>query len=71
MKRMIRWVKSKLNRRDTVAGKPGNPEVIKSGIYVDEQADTLPNISFVDPSPTDTDESTGLNPYDTGVIQKK
>ena len=40
-------------------------------IYSDELVDTVPNLEIVDPSPADTDDSTGFNPYDTAVLQKK
>jgi hypothetical protein len=36
-----------------------------------EDGDTLPNLSLDDPSSSDTDEPTGIDPYDTAKLHKK
>ncbi len=40
-------------------------------IYTDECAATVPHLKALDLDLTDLDESTGFNPYDSGVLQKK
>jgi len=40
-------------------------------IYVDECAATVPRLRVLDPDLTDVDESPGIDPYNTGVFQKK
>ena len=40
-------------------------------IYTDECAATVPRLEVLDLDLTDLDESTGFNPYDSGVLQKK
>jgi hypothetical protein len=37
----------------------------------DGDDDTLPNLSFDDPSSSDADEPTGIDPYDTAKSHKK
>ena len=36
-----------------------------------EDEDTLPNFSLDDPSSSDADEPTGIDPYDTAKLHKK
>jgi hypothetical protein len=40
-------------------------------IYADDKSDTVPLLIVVDQPTPDDDESIGVNPYDTGVLQKK
>ncbi len=40
-------------------------------IYTDECAATVPHLKVLDPDLSDLDESPGIDPYDTGVLQKK
>jgi len=40
-------------------------------IYAAEHVDTVPDLKILDPGTSDADESTGVNPYDTGVLQEK
>ena len=40
-------------------------------IYPDECAATVPQLKVLDLDLTDVDESPGIDPYDTGVFQKK
>ncbi len=40
-------------------------------IYTDECAATVPQLKVLDPDLTDVDESPGIDPYDTGILQKK
>ncbi len=40
-------------------------------IYTDECDATVPHLKALDPDLTDVDESPGIDPYDTGVLQKK
>ncbi len=45
--------------------------VLMPDIYGENDDDTQPLLNILDPSSPDTDESTGFNPYDTAVLQKK
>ena len=40
-------------------------------IHTDECDATVPHLKVLDLSLVDVNESTGFNPYDTGVLQKK
>jgi len=40
-------------------------------IYTDECAATVPQLKVLDLDLTDVDESPGIDPYDTGILQKK
>ena len=40
-------------------------------IYTDECAATVPQLKALDPDLTEGDESPGIDPYDTGILQKK
>lgn len=40
-------------------------------MYVDEHADTVPNLDVVDRHPDNSDSSPGFNPYDTARMHKK
>jgi len=40
-------------------------------IYTDECAATVPQLKVLDLDLTDLDESPGIDPYDTGIMQKK
>jgi len=46
---------------------PGK-NVLMPDIYGNEHVATVPDLKVLDPS--DTDESTGFNPYDTAVLRK-
>jgi hypothetical protein len=45
--------------------------VLMPDIYGENDDDTQPLLNILDPSSLDTDESTGFNPYDMAVLQKK
>jgi hypothetical protein len=45
--------------------------VLMPDIYADPHAPTVPDLKILDQPMADVDESTGFNPYDTGVFQKK
>jgi hypothetical protein len=40
-------------------------------IFVDEYVQTVPNLTILDPILPDVDESTGIDPYNTAVLQQK
>ena len=40
-------------------------------IYADECAVTVPRLKVLDLDLTDVDESPGIDPYNTGILQKK
>ena len=40
-------------------------------IYTDEYASTVPQLKILDLDLSDVDESPGIDPYDTGILQKK
>lgn len=40
-------------------------------IYTDECAVTMPQLKVLDPGLSDGDEPPGIDPYDTGILQKK
>ncbi len=46
-------------------------DVVMPDIYGENSDDTEPLLNILDPSSPDTDDSTGFNPYDTAVLQKK
>ncbi len=46
-------------------------KVLKHDEYSDELDQTVPDIKILEPDSSDTDKSTGFDPYDTGVFQKK
>ncbi len=46
-------------------------DVVMPDIYGENDDDTQPLLNILDPSSPDTDDSTGFNPYDTAVLQKK
>ncbi len=77
MKRIIGALKAKLSRPNAtvVADQSSNTvsveDVVMPDIYADEQVATVWGIKILDPSSPDIDKSTGFNPYDTAVLQKK
>ncbi len=77
MKRIIGALKAKLSRpkATVVADQSSNTvsveDVVMPDIYADEQVATVRGIKILDPSSPDIDKSTGFNPYDTAVLQKK
>jgi hypothetical protein len=84
---MISWLKSWLSRPNVtrVADQPTKPLAVKThdiaednsgqvlmpDIYAEGHADTAPRLKILDKPSKDVDESTGFDPYDTGVLQKK
>ncbi len=46
-------------------------DVLMPDIYADRHDVTESDLVLLDQSIPDSDESTGFNPYDTGVLQKK
>jgi hypothetical protein len=77
MKRIIRWL-------ETISSRPKAPDaddqssnpvavedLMMPDIYANEHVATVPDLKPLVPSSPDTDETTGFNPYDTGVLQKK
>ena len=46
-------------------------KVLKHDKYSDELGETVPNLKILEPDSSDTDKSTGFDPYDSGVFQKK
>jgi hypothetical protein len=46
-------------------------DVVMPDIYAPEFVATVEDIKIIDLSSPDVDESTGFNPYDTAVLQKK
>ena len=78
MKRIIRVIKAKLSRPkspvvdDQSSHAVSTEEASMPDIYGDEFVATVQDIKIIDlSSPEDVDESTGFNPYDTAVLQKK
>jgi hypothetical protein len=45
--------------------------VLMPDIYADPHSPTVPDLKILDQPSADVGESTGFNPYDTGVFQKK
>ena len=87
MKDIIRWLEAKLFRSKPVnppiESESTNPNELDlpkdmqdlvndapspGGV---EDGDTLPNLSLDDPSSSDADEPTGIDPYDTAKLHKK
>ncbi len=77
MKRIIGALKAKLSRpKAPVADDQSSNTVSVEGvlmpdIYADEHVATVSDLKTPDPSAPDTDKSTGFNPDDTAVLQKK
>ena len=46
-------------------------DVLMPDIYSDEHVATIPNLKILDQPSLEDGESAGVNPYDTGVFQKK
>jgi len=78
MKRIIRALKAKLSRPKSPAVDDQSGDTVSvedaamPDIYASEFAATVQDIKIIDMSSSeDVDESTGFNPYDTAVLQKK
>jgi hypothetical protein len=77
MKRIIGALKAKLSRPKTPAVDDQSSETESMeeasmpDIYGDEFVATVQDLNVLDLSSSDADESTGFNPYDTAVLQKK
>jgi len=78
MKRIIGTLKAKMSRPKSLAVDDQSGETVSTeeasmpDIYGDEFVATVQDIKIIDlSSPEDVDESTGFNPYDTAVLQKK
>jgi len=48
----------------------GNSDLMPD-VYAEEHATTAPGLKILDQTSPDVDESRGVNPYDTAVLQKK
>ena len=59
MKHLPKWLEESL------------PEAVTPNMYSDGQDDTVPRITVLDMDLVNVDESTGTDPYDTGVFRKK
>jgi hypothetical protein len=76
MKRIIGALNAKLSRpKDPVVDDQSNntvsvDDVVMPDIYGENDDDTRPLLNVLEPSSPDI-ESTGFNPYDTAVLQKK
>ena len=46
-------------------------DVLMPDIYSDEHVATVPNLKTLDQPSLEDGESAGINPYDTGILQKK
>jgi hypothetical protein len=77
MKRIVEWVRTILARPQAlvVDDQPSKPltveDLVIPDIYADACSDTAPQLKILDPTSTDSDESTGFNPYDTAVLRRK
>ena len=77
MKRIIEWVETMLSRRSThdVVDQSSKPltveDLVTPDIYAVEHVATVTDLKVIDLSSPDIDKSTGFNPYDTAVLQKK
>jgi hypothetical protein len=77
MKRIIRVIKAKLSRPkspvvdDQSSHAVSTEEASMPDIYATEFVATVQDLKVLDLSSSDADESTGFNPYDTAVLQKK
>ena len=86
MKQIVRWLKTKLSRPESPSHSDAPNLEIESStdlpnlvidapmpdIYVqDELEDTVPNLQLRDSSPSDTNTSPGIDPYDTAIMHKK
>jgi len=84
MKRIIRWLETKLSRREAVTDQPSDPESAKPdeidlGLDLPKELQDLVDdvsIDLVDTVPNleiaaDTDKMTGFDPDDTATLHKK
>ena len=80
MNRLFRWLETLSSRpKEHDADDLGLPKDIQDfvtdapmpDIYTDECVATVPQLKVLDPDPTEGDESPGIDPYDTGILQKK
>lgn len=60
---------------DAVSSLVDEQELIEKVLRLDKNSDeldqTVPDLKSLEPDSSDTDRSTGFDPYDTGVFQKK
>jgi hypothetical protein len=63
MKDIPNWLAESLSKPPDILIDAPMPD-----IYTDECDTTVPQLNILEP---DTGQSTGFNPYDTGVFQKK
>ena len=86
MKRIFRWLETISSRhKEPIADdRPSNSnpddldlpkdfvtDAPMPDIYTDECAATVPQLKILDLDLSDVDESPGIDPYDTGILQKK
>jgi len=78
MKRIFKALRARMSRPkspvvdDQSSYAVSTDEASMPDIYGDEFVATVQDIKIIDlSSPEDVDESTGFNPYDTAVLQKK
>ena len=60
---------------DAVSSLVDEQELAEKVLRLDRNSDeldqTVPDLKILEPDSSDTDKSTGFDPYDTGVFQKK
>ncbi len=56
---------------DSMDNHSAEKNVVMPDIYSEGHDATVPHLTVLDLDVTDLDESTGFNPYDTGILQKK
>ena len=77
MKRITKWLERISSRPKTPveADQPSSPvsveDIAMPDIYADKPVAKVPELKTLVPSSPDADETTGFNPYDTAVLQKK
>lgn len=83
MKRIFRWLGVNVSRGESVTDTTSDFEsnepdinISKKGVLLpdlhalENNDDTVPNLSIIRPNKADADESAGFDPYDTGVLKK-
>ncbi len=82
MKRIFRWLETISSRPKEPVTDNNDLDLTKDiqdfvtdapmpDIYIDECAATVPQLKVLDPDLTGVEESPGIDPYDTGILQKK
>jgi len=66
MKDIPKWLEQSLSQSPGFSNDAPMPD-----IDTDECDTTVPHLKVLDLSLADVNESTGFNPYDTGVLRKK